>query len=256
MRSRFPARGRWYGGSEIERHVLLTGGSRGLGLEITRHLLTGGYEVTTVSRTTTAELCALRAEHGAALHVLEADLTDLHRLPALVDEVARRGALFGLVNNAAGAVDGLLVMLSAADVERMIRLNLTAALLLARLVGKQMIRHHEGRIVNVSSIAATRAYRGLAVYAATKAGLEAATRTLALELGPRGITVNAVAPGFLETDLSAGLTARQRESIRQRTPLRMTVTPADVAAVVLFLLSPAARMITGAVLPVDGGSSL
>ena len=177
-------------------------------------------------------------------------------LKDLVDEISCFKPLYGLVNNAAIVQDGLLVNLSTSSIEQMISTNLTATILLTRYVAKKMIRSRRGRIINISSIAARRAYRGLTVYSATKAGLEGFTRTLAAELGRRSITVNAIAPGYLETDMTANLNNRQKFDIRQRIPLGEFCDVHDVSRMVLYLLSPAARTITGTVVTIDGGASL
>jgi len=244
------------GSDRIDRHVLVTGGSRSLGLAIVKRLLSSDYAVTAVSRTTTKQVNDLQHQYRQALRIVEADLSDTDRLPEIIGGVAECRPIFGLINNAALAVSGLLVTLDAKAIDRMIGLNLTATILLSRLVAKYMIRARCGRIINISSVAAKLAYPGLTAYGATKAGLEGFTRTLARELGRRQITVNAIAPGFMETDMSAALSLRQRERIRNRTPLGRLVKPEDVAELVAFLLSPSAEMITGTVITIDGGASL
>jgi 3-oxoacyl-[acyl-carrier protein] reductase len=240
----------------LKQHILVTGGSRGIGLAIVRQLLSHNYNVTTIFRTVTPQLAELQDQYRSELYTLQADLSKIDQLPAIVREINNDRPIFGLVNNAATAVSSLLVNTSPEEIELLITINLTATILLSRLIAKQMIRAHGGRIINISSSAASRAYRGLAAYSATKSGLDAFTRTLACELGPRNITVNAIAPGFVETDMSSSLLAEQREQILRRTPLRKLVSPDDIAGVVLFLLSPSAHMITGSIITVDGGASL
>lgn len=237
-------------------HVIVTGASRGIGLAIASDLLDAGHAVTAAARNPSEGIEALARAHGDALAFVSADVASEADRQRLVDEAETRAPVYGLVNNAAVPGDGLLVRQHSADVERTLAVNLVAPIELSRLVSRHMFRRREGRIVSISSIAAGRAYPGLSVYAAAKAGLEGFTRTLARELGPRGITVNAVAPGFVDTDMSAGLSAEQRERIARRAPLPGTVAAADVGPVVRFLLSPAARQITGTVVPVDGGASL
>jgi 3-oxoacyl-[acyl-carrier protein] reductase len=139
------------------------------------------------------------------------------------------------------------------DVDTVIDLNLKASIEMTRLVVRRMLPRGAGRIVNVSSVIGLRGYRGLAVYAATKAGLDAMTRALARELGSRGITVNSVAPGYLRTEMSHGLDEAQLGQIERRTPLGRLGNPEDVAGAVQFLVSPEAAFITGHVLVVDGG---
>ncbi|UCF68988.1 MAG: 3-oxoacyl-ACP reductase FabG [Acidobacteriota bacterium] len=234
--------------------VLLSGGSRGLGLVLARHLLASGFRVATFSRKPSDALDSARAEHGEKLRVMVGDMADADSLRPIVSEVERDfGPIEALVNNAGIAHAGLLATMPPAEIERMIAINLTGALLLARLVVRKMIVRSRGSVINISSIIGQRGYSGLAAYSATKAGLDGMTRALARELGERQIRVNAIAPGYLETELTDELTETQREQIVRRTPLGRLGTAEDIAGTVLFLLSPASAFITGQTFVIDGG---
>jgi 3-oxoacyl-[acyl-carrier protein] reductase len=238
------------------KHVLVTGASRGLGFGIVRNLISHGYLVSSVSRRVDGDLQALCKEAPGRLFIYECDLRNLGDGHQLIQKVESTGALYALVNNAGIANEGLLIGLSEARIRETIEVDLIAALLLSRVVAKRMVRARNGRIVSISSIVTRRASRGLTVYAAAKAALESFSRCLALELGPRNVTVNVIAPGFLDTDMTATLTPQQRNRVVARTPLSRAVTVDDVAEGVLFLLSDAAASVTGSTIVVDGGSSL
>lgn len=235
------------------KRVLVTGVSRGLGLAIAQRLVADGYAVTGYGRTE-GGFAALReaAPDRAVYHAL--DLDD----PGAVAEAARRaskeGPIWGLVNNAAIGQPGLLATQHTADIERMMRVNLLAPITFCKFVARGMLARREGRIVNISSIIAVTGFHGLSVYGATKAGIEGFSRSLARELGKAGVTVNCVAPGYLETEITRGFTPEQVESIRRRAPLGFA-TPADAAAAVAYFLGPDAARTTGTVLKVDGGST-
>jgi 3-oxoacyl-[acyl-carrier protein] reductase len=237
----------------MSRHVLISGGSRGLGKAIVEALLAAGYRVSTFSRKPTPFTDALR-DHERFLFQ-SADAADLASLAGFVEAArARFGPPFGLVNCAGIAVDGVLAAMRPDQIDNVLSVNLGGALHLSRLVIREMLLHNQGGcILNVSSIIGLRGYNGLAAYAATKAGMDAMTRALARELGGRSIRVNSVAPGYLETEMTHGLDDQQRQQIVRRTPLGRLGTPDDVVGPVLFLLSDAARFITGQVLVVDGG---
>jgi 3-oxoacyl-[acyl-carrier protein] reductase len=239
------------------RSVLVTGGSRGLGLAIASRLASGGYRVIAVARSETEELRAAMTRYGDALTFRRFDLADTAaiggRFAALREELR---PLYGLINNAALGVGGLLSMMRDADIESLVRLNTLAPLILTKHAVRSMMAQGEGgRIVNISSIVATRGFNGLSAYSASKASLEGFTRSLAREVGPLGITVNAVAPGFVDTAMTEELTQMQRDKIAGRTALRRLVEPADVAGAVEYFLSEAARNITGVTLTVDAGNT-
>jgi 3-oxoacyl-[acyl-carrier protein] reductase len=239
----------------VSSTVLISGGSRGLGLAIvTAFLESTDWQVATFSRKESPALTALQADYPARLLVDQADLTDPASLNAFVKQVrATFGGVDALVNNAGVALDDVAALETDADLDNMIDINLKGTFRLTRAVVRQMLTQQVGRIVNVTSIVGHTGYRGLTVYSMTKAGLDGFTRSLARELGGRGITVNSVAPGFLETEMTHGLTDTQRDQIRRRTPLNRLGTPADVVPLIVFLCSPAAGFITGQTIIIDGG---
>ena len=240
------------------RLVLVSGGSRGLGQAIVAHRLRQGDKVATFSRRTSESIESLRADSEIRDRLLfsEVDMRDDEGLRGFVSEaVARFGRIDALVNNAGIARDSLMAMASVPDIDRMLQVNLRGTFVLTRACIRPMLVAGSGRIVNITSIVGLRGYRGLAVYSATKAGLDAMTRALARELGPRAITVNSVAPGYLETEMTHEMDDSERQQILRRTPLGRLGRPEDVLPVLDFLLCEASRFITGQVLVVDGGVS-
>jgi 3-oxoacyl-[acyl-carrier protein] reductase len=236
--------------------VLVTGGSRGLGQAIVSDLLRAGHAVATLSRASTPFVASHQAKdpEGRSFVWSAVDIANPAALATFVADVERRfSRLDVLINNAAVAEDGVLPLAHPEAIHRMVSVNLEAAIHLARLCTRAMLRGKGGHIVNISSVTGLRGSSGVAVYGATKGGLDALTRGLARELGPRGIRVNSVAPGYLDTELSRSLSAEQRQRIARRTPLGRLGTVEDVVGVVRFLLSPAATFITGHTLVVDGG---
>jgi 3-oxoacyl-[acyl-carrier protein] reductase len=232
----------------------LSGGSRGLGLAIARSLLESQYRVATFSRNSTEELESLRVKHPKRLTYLAGDMADAASLSRVVAGVENEvGPIDALINNAGIAYDGVLAGMPPESIEKLIQVNLTGALLLTRLVVRRMLLRSSGNIINVSSIIGLRGYSGLAAYSATKGGLDGMTRALARELGSRKIRVNSIAPGYLETEMTHGLSDFQRDQVIRRTPLGRLGVPADIVGVVLFLLSPSSSYMTGQTLVVDGG---
>jgi 3-oxoacyl-[acyl-carrier protein] reductase len=174
----------------------------------------------------------------------------------VVGELRRRvGPFYGLINNAGLGTAGVLSMMRDPDIEALIRLKTLAPILLAKYVVRSMMSEREGRIVNISSVVASSGYKALSVYSATKASLEGFTRSLAREVGPLGITVNAVAPGFIDTAMTHAMSESERGKIMRRSALHRMAEPEDVAGAVEYLLSEKARNITGITLTVDAGST-
>jgi 3-oxoacyl-[acyl-carrier protein] reductase len=220
------------------RSVLVTGGSRGLGLAIAQKLAGAGYRAVALARSESKEIkvAIARAEtegHGA-LSFVPFDLSKIDDIPDLVRSLRKQfGPLYGLVNNAALGLSGTLALMHHTKIDEMVRLNTLSPMVLTKYATRGMMADGRGRIVNVSSIVASTGASGIAVYAATKASMIGFTRSLARELGPLGITVNAVAPGILDTEMTHALTADTVE----------------------FLLSDKARNITGTVITVDAGAT-
>jgi 3-oxoacyl-[acyl-carrier protein] reductase len=236
---------------------IVSGGSRGLGLAIVEALLARGDSVATFSRSGSPALDVLAASHGSRLHVARVDAADAAAIRGFVAEVAARfGRIDHGIANAAIAHEGVLATMRDDELDAMLAVNVRGAIVLVRECVRQMLVDPRGdkSLTLVSSVVAARGSPGLSVYAATKAALEGFGISLARELGPRGIRVNTVAPGFLETDLSAPLSQENRDRIARRTALGRLGTAADVVGAVAFLASPAASFLTGQVVGVDGGS--
>jgi 3-oxoacyl-[acyl-carrier protein] reductase len=242
------------------RNVIVTGGSRGLGLGIVRRLATSGYRAIAIARKEGDEFAVAKQEAEAdgsgSLEFIPFDLAEIDDIPELVTRLRERfGAMYGLVNNAGMSTDGVLALTSIAKIEQVVRLNTISPMVLTKYVVRSMMADGGGRIVNISSITASTGYSGLSVYAATKASLVGFTRSLAREVGRTGINVNAVAPGFVNTEMTQGMTAEQRQQIERRSALRRLVDVDDVADAVQFLLSDQSKNITGTVLTVDAGNT-
>jgi 3-oxoacyl-[acyl-carrier protein] reductase len=242
------------------RNVLVTGGSRGIGLGIVRRLTEVGFRAIAVARKESDQLTAamgeINAKNAGSLRFVPFDLADIEGIADLVKSVRKEhGPIYGLVNNAGTSAEGSLALMSTAQMERLIRLNTLSPIVMTKNVLRSMMADGGGRIVNIASIVASTGYSGLAVYSATKASLVGFTRSLAREVGKMNVTVNAVAPGFVDTDMTQGLKEEQREQIIRRSALRRLVETADVANAIEFLLSDGAKNITGTVITVDAGNT-
>ncbi|GAA3670626.1 3-oxoacyl-[acyl-carrier-protein] reductase [Nocardioides ginsengisoli] len=238
------------------RVVIITGGSRGLGAGIVQAYLDEGDIVATCARSITPEVEKWQADPEVAERFLfqAADVSSSDDCTAFVNAVhARFGRIDVLINNAGVARDGVIGLTSDEDIDVVVDLNVKGSLYMARQVSRRMMVKRSGTIVNISSVVGRSGYRGLAVYSATKAALEGMTRALARELGSRGITVNAIAPGYLRTEMSHGLDEEQLQQIVRRTPSGRLGDPEDIARACLFLTDPRNTYMTGQVLVVDGG---
>lgn len=239
------------------RTVIVTGGSRGLGLGIASRLAADGFRVIAIARKPSEALTAAqeRLAGEGELYFHAADLAEIAAIPALVKELrGTYGKVYGLVNNAGIGTSGMLTTMPDLAIEQLLRLNVHAPLVLSKYAARSMMGGEGGRIVNIASVVAATGYRGLSVYSASKAALVGFTRSLARELGPLGVTVNAVSPGFIETEMTYGMEAEDMERIKRRSALKRMPEAEDVAAAVSFLCGAQARNITGTVMTVDAGN--
>ena len=232
-----------------------------MGLEIASRLAASGYGVTAVARSESPALSAAiqkaRDEKRGTLQFRAADLSDIAAIPQLVKNLRKDcGPIYGLVNNAGLGTPGVLANMREEQMEALLRLNVMAPMTLTKYVLRaMMVEQKGGRIINISSVVSLTGYSGLSVYSATKSALMGFTRSLAREVGQLGITVNAIAPGFAETEMTSGMTEEDRGRIAQRSALRRLIDATDVAHAVEFLLSDGAKNITGTLLTVDAGST-
>ena len=232
--------------------ALVTGSTRGIGKEIARALIAAGAKVAVVGRDQ-ARAEQVAEELGEA-RGFACDVSDPASVTMLVQTVEDAfGSLDILVNNAGLTRDNLMLRMKDEDWDAVLNANLRGAFVAIRAAQRGMLKRRRGRIINISSVVGLMGNKGQANYAASKAGLIGLTKAAAKELASRGITVNAVCPGFIETDMTAAMTPEARQAITSQIPLERLGSPADIAAMVAFLASPQAGYITGQVMVVDGG---
>ena len=237
-------------------NIVVTGGSRGLGLGVAKQLVRAGHKSIVIARNVTPALTEAMTEQPDRWTFVKWDLAETETFSDLARRLREEcGPIYGLVNNAGISVSGILSTTSSADIEAVVRLNILSPLILTKFLVRPMMSARAGRIVNISSIVASTGYSGLSVYSATKASMIGFTRSLAREVGSLGITVNAVAPGFLDTEMTHELNVKQREQIKRRSAMQRMATVNDVAAAIEFLMSDSAANITGTVMTVDAGNT-
>ena len=238
----------------MKKIVIVTGARRGLGLAICQRLAAEGYKVLAVARSVSPELNALC--DGESVYFECFDLSNIDKVHAWVGDLTKRhGRIYGLINNAAIGADGVLATMHEHDIAQSLLVNLQSPIVLTKYVSRSMLLGGVGRIINISSIIASTGFSGLSVYAATKAGLIGFTKSLSRELGKAGITVNCLAPGYMDTDMTRGIAPDKLLSIKRRSPSGKLATVESVADSVAFLLGKGGDMINGATLTVDAGST-
>ena len=236
--------------------VVVSGATKGLGLAITKQLILNGYVVVGISRTSSDEYNQLMKIHSSSLFFRSFDFSNTELIATLVKEIVQmHGRPYALINNAAIGHDGVLATMHEADIHELIKVNIEAPILLAKYISRSMLLNRVGRIVNVGSIIGSTGFNGLSVYGATKSALSGFTKSLSRELGKANITVNTLAPGYMETAMTQGLQGEKLKSITRRSPLGRLADVTDAAAVVIFLLSEGATSITGSTITVDAGST-
>ncbi|MCM1407224.1 MAG: 3-oxoacyl-[acyl-carrier-protein] reductase [Treponema brennaborense] len=239
------------------KKALVTGSSRGIGKEIVKRFLEEGAEVWGLCSKPSAareEIEAFASEKKTVFHELCADCGNAEALvPAVKDALKESGGFDVLVNNAGITRDGLSFRMKLEDFENVLRVNLTSAFLISQIISSDMIRRRSGSIINMSSIVGLHGQGGQVNYAASKAGLIGLTKSLAKETGSRGVRVNAIAPGFIETDMTAVLPEELKASMIESVPLKRAGKPKDIADAAVFLASDLSAYITAQVLGVDGG---
>ena len=246
--------------SELIKTALVTGGTRGIGKAIVKTLAGSGYQVyfTYVSRPELAEsVCAEVAAAGGVARGFQLDASDWDAVADFFSEqIKDKVSLDLLVNNAGITKDGLIMRMKREQWEQVIQVNLTGAFVCLQQAAKIMIKQRHGRIVNISSVVGQMGNAGQANYCASKAGLIGLTKAAALELGSRGITVNAIAPGFIETDMTETLPPEVRDKYLERIPLGRLGSAQSIADAVAYLASDQSEYITGQVLGINGGMYL
>ncbi len=240
----------------VNQIAVVTGAGRGIGRSIALRFATAGADVVCLSRTVenSEKVAAEVRACGRNAWAIAVDVSDAVSVQAAAERIlSEAGKVDILVNNAGVTRDGLLMRMSEADWDSVLNTNLRGAFLVTKAFTRSFIKQRSGRIINVASVIGLVGNAGQSNYAASKAGLIGFTKSVAKELGSRGITCNAIAPGFIETDMTASLTEAQKEAITKQIPLGSLGRADDIAEAALYLAGPGGRYVTGQVLAVDGG---
>ena len=237
-----------------DKKALITGASRGIGKAIAERFIEQGAEVWGIGTKEPEDLKNRQEKAEGKLHWASIDLGNLAGLEAAIENLIKESGGFDiLVNNAGITKDNLSFRMSLEDFQKVLDVNLSSSFVISRTAGRDMIRKRSGSIINMSSVAGIHGNGGQVNYSASKAGLIGLTKSLARETASRGVRVNAVAPGFIDTDMTLALPEKIKEAMLEQIALKRLGTPEDIAAAVLFLASDDSAYITGQILPVDGG---
>lgn len=240
----------------MKKIVIVTGAGKGLGLALCYQLLNSDYKVIAISRTLTEEVNKLAEFHSDDFFFYKYDFSDTANISKLVKEItSAHGRPYGLINNAAIGNDGVLGTMHESDISQIIKVNIEAPILFTKYVSRSMLLNRGGRIINVGSIIGSTGFNGLSVYGATKSALGGFTKSLARELGKANITVNTLAPGYMETNMTGDLKGEKLDKIKRRSCIGRLASVDDAAAAAMYLLSPNAAGVTGTTLTVDAGST-
>jgi len=236
--------------------VVVTGASKGLGLAVCQALVVENYHVIGIARSKSTDFSMLQSKYPSTLSFESFDLSDSDNIQVLCRAITTTyGRVYGLINNAAVGHDGILATMHETQISETLAVNIQAPLLLSKYFVRPMLINQCGRIVNISSIIASTGYSGLSVYGASKAALSGFTKSLSREVGKANVTVNTIAPGFMDTAMTAGLTDDKLDKIKRRSPLNKLAESCDVAQAVVYLLSDNAKSITGSTMTIDAGST-
>jgi len=239
------------------KKALVTGASRGIGRAISERFLKEGAEVWGIGTREPPDLKERGDVWKGKFHWASVDLSLLERVEAAIDALVKEAGGFEiLVNNAGITKDNLSFRMTLEDFQKVLDINLTASFIAARTVGRDMIRKRKGTIINMASVVGIHGNGGQINYSASKAGVIGITKSLAAEVAGRGVRVNAIAPGFIDTDMTAAMTAEAKEKTAALIPLKRLGKPDDIAALACFLAGDESSYITGQVIPVDGGMFL